>query len=128
MWAQLINAALGIWLMVAPAVLVYGPPAQTNDRVVGPVIATFAIVACWEATRPVRQWNLPLGAWLLVAPWLFGYAETQAILNSLAVGALVIGFALVRGTVKGRYGGGWSALWRSNTLHEREAARGRENA
>lgn len=123
MWAQIINAALGLWLMAAPAVLAYGPPAQTNDRIFGPVIATFAVVAWWEATHSVRLWNIPLGAWLLLAPWVLGYDATVAVLNSLAVGLLVIAFSLVRGSVKKRYGGGWSALWRSDTLHEREAAR-----
>ncbi len=122
MWAQVVNAGLGLWLLVAPAVLDYGLPAETNDRIIGPVIATFAVVAWWEATRPVRWWNLPLGGWLLVAPWILGYG-TISTLNSLAVGGLVIGFASVRGTVEGRYGGGWSALWQQNPLHEREARR-----
>ena len=65
MWAQVVNAALGIWLMVAPAVLGYGAPAQANDRIIGPVVATFAIVSWWEATRSVRFWQLPFAAWLL---------------------------------------------------------------
>ena len=123
MWAQVINAALGVWLMAAPSVLGYGAPARTNDQIVGPVITTFAVIAWWEATRPVRLWNLPLGVWLLLAPWVLGYGATGAIVNSLIVGALVIGLARVQGTVEGQFGGGWSALWRSNTLHEREAAR-----
>lgn len=126
MWAQIVNTVLGLWLMAAPAVLRYGSPAQTNDRILGPVIATFAVVACWEATRSVRLWNIPLGAWLLLAPWVLDYDSMIAVLNSLAVGALVIGFSLERGTVAKRYGGGWSALWRSDTLHEREAARREE--
>lgn len=111
MWAQVINAALGIWLVVAPAVLGYGAPARTNDRIFGPVIATFAVIACWEATRPVGRWNVPLGVWLLLAPWVLDYSVTAAIVNSLAVGALVTGLGFVRGTVTGRYGGGWSVLW-----------------
>lgn len=120
MWAQVVNAVLGLWLMAAPAVLDYGVPAQTNDRIVGPVIATFAIVAWWEATRVVRLWNLPVGLWLIVAPWILGYGTLPA-LNSLGVGVLVMGLACVRGTVEGTFGGGWSALWRSNTIHEQEA-------
>lgn len=120
MWAQVLNAGLGLWLMVAPAVLDYGAPAETNDRIIGPVIATFAVVAWWEATRSMRWWNLPLGGWLLVAPWLLGYAMAPTI-NSLVVGLLVSGLAFVQGTVEGRYGGGWSALWQTNPLHEREA-------
>ena len=121
MWAQVINAVVGVWLMAAPAVLQYGPPGSTNDRIIGPVIATFAIVSWWEATRPVRRFNIPLGLWLLLAPWVLGYEGTATIANSLIAGALVTGLSFVRGTVEGRYGGGWSTLWRSNTLHEREA-------
>lgn len=115
MWAHVINAALGLWLMIAPPVLSYGVPAQTNDRILGPVIATFAVVAWWEATRAVGHWNLPLGLWLLIAPWALGYETTIAIANSLVVGALVAGLSLVRGSIEGRYGGGWRALWRPDS-------------
>lgn len=112
-WAQFVNAVLGIWLMAAPAVLGYGSPAQTNDRIIGPVVATFAVVAWWEATRPVRRFNIPLGLWMLIAPWVLGYSEASVIVNSLAAGVLITGLSFVRGRVEGRYGGGWSALWRS---------------
>ena len=121
MWAQIINAVLGIWLMAASAVLGYGAPAQTNDRIIGPVVATFAIVACWEATRPVRRINILLGLWLLAAPWVLGYGAGPAMFNTLAVGLLVTALSFIKGTVQGRYGGGWSALWKSNALHHREA-------
>ena len=120
MWAQVINAALGLWLMAAPAVLGYGGAAETNDRIVGPIIAMFAIIAWWEATRPVARWTVPLGAWLCLAPWVLGYAATAPKVQSLVVGLCVIGLALVRGTIKHRYGGGWAALWSS------EAARAQQ--
>ncbi len=113
MWARILNAALGIWLMAAPAVLGYGTPAQTNDRIVGPVAASFAIIAIAEATRPVRRVNTVLGAWLLLAPWVLGYGTTATI-NSLIVGALMIALSLVRGKIEARFGGGWSMLWRSD--------------
>ena len=110
MQAQLLAAILGVWLMAAPAVLGYGEPAATSDRVVGPLAASFAVVAVWQVTRPVRWGNLPLGVWLLAAPWLLGY-ERAAFLNSMAVGAALVACALVRGTVDSRrLGGGWSAL------------------
>ncbi len=117
MWAQVINAMLGLWLMAAPAVLGYGAPAAYGDRVVGPVVAAFGIIAIWEATRAVGRWNLPLGLWLLLAPWVLGYAPAAAILNSMIVGVLVSGLALVRGRVEGSFGGGWAALWSEHPLH-----------
>lgn len=111
MWARIANTVLGIWLMAAPAVLGYESPGSTNDRIVGPLIASFAVIAMAGATRPVRRANTALGAWLLVAPWVLGH-PTAATVNSMVVGALVTAFSLVRGTVKDEFGGGWSALWR----------------
>jgi hypothetical protein len=111
MWAQLLGTCLGIWLMAAPAVLGYGGAARANDRVVGPLAATVAAVAISEVTRPVRWANLLTGAWLFAAPWVLG-SPWAAAWNSLFVGAALAALALAGGTVKGRYGGGWSAVWR----------------
>lgn len=113
MWAQIINTALGIWLMAAPAVLGYGGAARINDRIVGPIAVTFACIAIWPATRPVRWVNLPLGLWLIVAPWLFSYGRV-ALLNSLAVGLLMTLLCIPRGK-RAHFGGGWSMLWRDTT-------------
>lgn len=118
MWAQIINAALGIWLMAAPAVLAYGDPAQTNDRIVGPIAATFAIVAWWEATRSTRWINLPIGLWLVLAPWILGYDQTATIVNSTVVGLVLAACSLVRGNIEKRYGGGWAAIFRSQGMPE----------
>ena len=86
MWARILTAALGIWLMAAPAVLGYDRPASADDRIVGPLAAAFAIVAIWEVTRPLSWMNLLLGLWLIVAPWLLGYGLTATI-NSTVVGS-----------------------------------------
>ncbi|MEX2592655.1 MAG: SPW repeat protein [Anditalea sp.] len=121
MWAQIINTVIGIWIIIAPSVLSYSGLGTDNCHIVGPVIATFAIVACWEATRVVGKINIPLGLWFLVAPWVLGYEETLPIVNDMVCGALIIAFALVKGKVKGRFGGGWQAIRQSGSLHEREA-------
>jgi hypothetical protein len=101
--------------MASPSLLDYGDPARTSDHIAGPLIATFACVAVWEATRGVRWVNVLLGLWLLAAPWLLGY-EQSALINSLACGALVVGLSLVHGTARHRLGGGWSALWRAQPM------------
>jgi len=110
MWARIISVVLGIWLMAAPAVLDFPGPARINDRIVGPLVVSFAIIAYWEVTRSLRWVQLVLGFWLLVAPWVLGY-ELVATLNSMIVGLLLMALAAVPGTVKQRYGGGWSSLW-----------------
>ncbi|HEV7349961.1 SPW repeat protein [Telluribacter sp.] len=122
MWAQLINVFLGLWLMVAPVFLTYNKQGTDNCHVVGPLVVTFAFIACWEITRPVRKTNFLTGLWLLAAPWVFGYSETMPIINDMAVGALVLVFSFVEGKIEESYGGGWKSVWQSGpTLHEKEA-------
>lgn len=123
MWAHLINALLGTWMMAAPAVLGYGDPARTNDRIVGPVAATCAIIAWWEVMRGVGRVNLLFGLWLVAAPWVLGYDATAALVNSTAVGVAMAALSFVRGRITKRYGGGWAALLRPDGLHHREARR-----
>jgi hypothetical protein len=115
MWAQLVNVALGVWLMAAPSVLGYGDPARTNDWVVGPLAATFACIALWQATRAVRWWNVPLGAWMIVAPIVLGYL-TQPFVHSVVAGVVLIAMSCVRGELRKSFGGGWRALWRPQLL------------
>ena len=112
MWARIFNIIIGIWLMVAPGLLGYGAAASDNGHIVGPVIATFSTIACWEATRVVRKWNFPLGIWLILAPWVLGYELNQAIISDMLCGLMILAFASIRGQINGKYGGGWRVLWK----------------
>jgi hypothetical protein len=112
MWPQIINTAIGIWISAAPGVLAYGRPASTSDHIVGPLVATFACIAIWEATRPVRWVNLPLGLWTAVAPWILGH-PAGALLNNVLCGIAIAGLSCLGGTITQRFGGGWAAIWRA---------------
>jgi hypothetical protein len=111
MWAQLVSACLGVWLMAAPTVLEYGAPAATVDRVLGPLIVSFALIAMWEVTRNLRFLNLACAASLLVAPTLLGYAG-PARLNEPIVGILVAALTCLRWRRSRAYDGGWLGLLR----------------
>lgn len=108
--ARLITVAAGAWLMFSPAVLGYGDPAATNDRIFGPIGAAFAFVAMWEVLRSLRWGTLPVGAWLVVAPLILGYGTTGSILSSVGAGLLMSASAFLGGEKRGVYGGGWSTL------------------
>lgn len=113
MWARIINLVIGVWLMAAPAALGYaGTRAADHDRIVGPILASIACIAIWETTRPLRWVNLVIGGWLVLAPWVLGFPPA-ATWNAVLAGAVVAGLSLVRGTLRHRFDGGWSALWRS---------------
>lgn len=113
MWARLINVGLGVWLMAAPAV--FGSPKfiSTNFQIAGPLIISFATIAIWQATRPLRWVNLVLGAWLIVSPLVLGYGSIEAI-NSVVVGVAVALLSLVRGTIDKPFDGGWSMIWKGS--------------
>ena len=112
MWAQLINAMLGIWLMAAPPVLDYGGAARMNHDIVGPLAVGCAVIAVWEVTRPLRWGNLALGLWLLISAWTFALPWAVTLISSL-VGVLLSTFSFMGGVDWQRYGGGWSSLWQA---------------
>lgn len=111
MSARVLSAALGLWLMAAPSALAYAGASRVSHLVVGPIVAAVSIVAMWPVTRPLRWLNLLAGLWLLLSPWGFTAPE-DALWNSVLVGVALIGLSFVRGHVKERFGGGWSALVR----------------
>lgn len=128
MWAQIISAALGIWLMASPSILNYtGGAAAIDHRIVGPLVVSFAVIAWWEITRPARWVNLPLGLWLIISPLVFRFDDTESI-NSIVVGVLVALLTLVRGTYRTeRFGGGWLSLWHPDVLEAQISSSGRNS-
>lgn len=121
MWARIATTLLGIWLMAAPEVLGFGKSSSDNAHIVGPLIATFSIISLSECTRNVQLFNLPFAVWLLLAPWILQYDNNTALLNDYAVGILVILLSFVKMKRQNRFGGGWPAIWRSNSVHSRKA-------
>ncbi|MGH7277104.1 MAG: SPW repeat domain-containing protein [Candidatus Rokuibacteriota bacterium] len=107
----MVSLILGVWLMAGPAVLGYAGAAAANHQIVGPLVASHAIIGLWEVTRGLRRVNLALGVWLIATAGVF-QASGVASLNGLVVGAFVAALSLLGGTVRQRYGGGWRALWR----------------
>ena len=103
-WNLLVSAALGLWLMFAPAALSSTGMAAHSDHLIGALIVTVAVIALADVGRAVRFVNVLFGAWVIVAPWLLGGATASATWNDLIAGALVLLLSFPRGTVGERYG------------------------
>jgi hypothetical protein len=121
MWARIVTLVLGVWLMSAPGILGFDKSISNNDHIIGPLIISFSVIAMCESTRNVRIFNLPLGAWLLFAPWILGYDSAIAFISDYAVGVLTLLFSLVPLNRKHTFGGGWPAIWLSDSVHAHEA-------
>lgn len=124
---RLVNIALGVWLMAAPAVLGYSTTsalANGIDRTVGPLVVSAAIVAIWPEVRPVRWTNVALGLLLAIGTpiaALLGDLPVAAVVNAVVTGVAVAAAGSVRGEVDARFGGGWRSVWRDDidTVHGR---------
>lgn len=115
--ARLVAAAVGVWLIAAPAVLDYGGVAADNDRIIGPIAGAFAFVACWEVLAALRWATVPLGAWLIAAPAVLAYDAAAAWCSSVASGVVIAAAAWIGRDASGSFGGGWRSIrpaaWRS---------------
>ena len=60
-------------MMVAPAIFGYDKNISDNAHIVGPLIATFSMIAIWECTRNVRLFNLPVAFWMMADPLFIEY-------------------------------------------------------
>ena len=60
MWARVVMAILGLWMMVAPDLLKFEDNVADNAHIAGPLILSLSIISLWEATRNVRLLNGPL--------------------------------------------------------------------
>jgi SPW repeat-containing protein len=93
---DLYNLAAAIFLLAAPWMFVHANPTAAIDlRASGAAIAILSLAAIiafsvWE------EWvNLLLGAWLIVSPWLLGFAHTRAMHFSVVAGAAVMFMSLL---------------------------------
>jgi hypothetical protein len=105
-WSLWLSMAIGVWLMFSPAVfgVTIEQPAADSDHLVGALIIVCAVIALAEVARPVRLLNVPLGAWLIAAPWFLAGATDLSRWNSAAAGLAVLSLSLPLGKLRDHYG------------------------
>jgi hypothetical protein len=91
-WRDVANLVLGLWLAVSPWALSYTTETTPtwNALIVGIVIAVAAL-ATLIAFHKWEEWiNVVLAAWLIVSPFVLGFAShMSALWNQVIVGVLV---------------------------------------
>ena len=103
-WTLPLSAALGVWLMTAPAVLGLTGRMSDSSHLAGALVVTWAVIAFGEVARPARLLNIPMGIWIAIAPWLLPGATDVSRWADLLVGALLIVLSIRRGRIEEQFG------------------------
>ena len=91
---DLYNLLLAMFLFVSPWLSARESGTATLDlRASGAAIAVLSLAAIVAFSNWEEWINLLLGIWLIVSPWLLGFAHTSAMHYSISVGAAVAFFA-----------------------------------
>lgn len=90
------NLVLAAFLFVSPWLFAY---AQRNARIdiwLSSAAVALTAIAAILAYANWKEWlNVLLGAWLVVSPWLLGFAHTRAMHFSIGIGLAVAFMAVV---------------------------------
>ena len=109
-WNLLLAASTGALLMFSPLVIGHAAPLVDSLHLTGSLAVTVSVIALAEPVRALRWFNVPLGLWLIAAPWLIPEITLLGMLISLAGGVLLVGFGLPRGSRSDERYGGWERL------------------
>ncbi len=96
-WQDWVNLLLGLWLFFTPFFgfgMMTGA-AALNGYIFGAIIVVLSIVALFQPQFWEEWINLFIGLWLIIAPFVLGYAVGMFFMwNSVIVGLLVGGAAV----------------------------------
>jgi nucleoside-diphosphate-sugar epimerase/uncharacterized membrane protein len=106
-WTLLACAVIGVWLMFTRATLGAEGLMADSDHVVGCLAIAISVTAFAELARAVRLLNVPLGVWLVVAPFVLGGTDVAATAASIFAGIGLVALSLPRGRLGGGHYGGW---------------------
>ena len=107
-WNLAAAAAIGVWLMFTRLTLGADGTMANADHLIGALALTVVSLAAAELSRALRFLLIPLGAALLITPFVYN-ADAVQIIASMACGVALIGLSLRRGAIRERYAG-WQKL------------------
>jgi hypothetical protein len=96
-WQDPTNLVVGLWMIASPWVLAYQAESRPmwNAVVLGALIAAVAFTALYRVFAWQEWANVVFGLWLIVSPWVLGFAGLQAaMVNAVIVGVVVAALAI----------------------------------
>lgn len=86
-------AAVGAWLVISPVALSFPEDsARVHNVILGILIGVIAAIRAFGAWgHPGLSWfNMLLGVWLLLSPWILGYAHHVAPTTNNVIAGVVV--------------------------------------
>lgn len=94
---DVLNLILGAILFLSPWIVGFAPGAQTQNAVLSGIVIMILSIAALAAFMEWEEWiNLLAGLWVLVSPWVWGFAGAAAAMwTHVIIGILVAAIAAV---------------------------------
>src|SRR5215211_6232458 len=93
---DVLNLILGAFLFFTPWIFGFAAGAQTQNAMISGIIIAVVSIAALAAFMEWEEWvNLVVGLWVLVSPWILGFANTTAMQVHAVIGILVAAIAAV---------------------------------
>jgi hypothetical protein len=90
------NCLLGLFLFASPWLFAFASEAARIDIwTTSAAIALVSLVALFWFSKWEELLNIILGTWLIVSPWVLGFAHTRAMHFSIGIGAVVVFLATI---------------------------------
>ena len=102
----IVSCAIGALLMLSRLWLGAQGQLANTDHLVGALTITVSVIAFAEVARPLRYASGLLGAWLALAPLMYG-GGTIATIVRVALGLALIGLCIPRGRRSREHYAGW---------------------
>src|SRR5262245_10586329 len=84
------NLILGLILLASPWIFGFPSGAASQNAVVSGIVIAAISIAALAAFTVWEGWlNLVVGVWVLVSPWVLGFAGTTAMYVHIVIGAIV---------------------------------------
>ena len=101
MWARLVNAALGSWLLVSALLWRQGHAQALNSAICGVLALGFALSGL-VSERPTRLLNVVIGSWLMLSAVAFPHVRTTSAWNQGIVGYAMVALGFIATRTRGK--------------------------
>ena len=93
---DVLNLILGAFLFFSPWIFGFAAGVQSQNAMISGIVIAVLSIAALAAFAEWEEWlNLIVGLWVLVSPWVLGFADTTAMWVHAIIGIVVTVIAAV---------------------------------